>query len=136
MSSLRYASKKIYTKLIRDIKRIQQKLLDIQKRKGGISNGLYKRRFAKPEVIDITIILIKCLSYRNNYEAKGISSFISLFVYLFFLAYYLFRNSLLILWHPGRLLVYPFFDDCSPLIFLCKSGIPDQDKNMASGTAV
>ena len=35
-------------KLIREINRIQQKLLDIQKRKGGISNGLYKRRFAKP----------------------------------------------------------------------------------------
>jgi len=34
-------------KLIREINRIQQKLLDIQKRKGGISNGLYKRRFAK-----------------------------------------------------------------------------------------
>jgi len=47
--------KKSIQKLIRDIKRIQQKLLDIQKRKGGISNGLYKRRFAKPEVIDITM---------------------------------------------------------------------------------
>jgi len=54
-------------KLIREINRIQQKLLDIQKRKGGISNGLYIRRFAKPGVIDITIILIKILSYRNNY---------------------------------------------------------------------
>jgi len=65
--------KKSIQKLIRDIKRIQQKLLDIQKRKGGISNGLYKRRFAKPEVIDITIILIKILSYKNknNYEAMG-----------------------------------------------------------------
>jgi len=58
-------------KLIREINRIQQKLLDIQKRKGGINNGLYKRRFAKPRVIDITIILIKILSYRNNYEAMG-----------------------------------------------------------------
>ena len=56
-------------KLIREINRIQQKLLDIQKRKVGISNGLYKRRFAKPGVIDITIILIKILLYRN--EAKG-----------------------------------------------------------------
>jgi len=49
----------------------KKKFLDIQKRKVGISNGLYKRRFTNPSVLDITIILIKFLLYRNDYEAKG-----------------------------------------------------------------
>jgi len=62
----------------------KKKLLDIQKRKGGISNGLYKRGFTNPRVLDITVILIKFLLYRN--EAKGLF-FLSGVVYPIFYEY-------------------------------------------------